>query len=256
MRDHVVKLTETSESLRAVLEAAEAPTSSVNRRQAILGRLGELLQADAGHWAWGRGWPDNDAVLPVAVINFGYSDLELAEFYRFSLDARLRDDVSLPLLALRREDRVSCAVRRDAWPDDQWTADNWAFQTLQRRGKDSWLHCVRYAANDAWSNMLLVRNVGKSEFGPAEKELVDLAFKNIPWLWANDAVTAPHEAVEALSPQQRAMLLLVLDGLSPKTIAGQLGVSIDSVDRRLTTVLQHFHVQSASELAALLLRSR
>jgi DNA-binding CsgD family transcriptional regulator len=252
---------EASQVMRAVLEIAETPTSVGDRRRDVLDRLAKLLQADAGHWAWGRGRPETATILPVAVIHFGYSEADLSAFYRFGLDSRLRDEFNLPLLGLMREDNVSCAVRRDLVRDQQWNADNWIFRQLRSMGKDSWLHCVRYAANDTWSNMFLVRDVGRPEFGPAERALLDLAITSIPWLWAKPVEDDSRQAtsqtlVEGLSPRQRAVMFLVLDGLSRKKIAARLGISEETVNHHMKGVFQRFGVQSATELAALFLRSR
>jgi DNA-binding CsgD family transcriptional regulator len=225
-------------------------------RRATLETLATLLPADAGHWAWGRGHPASASIVPVAFINFGYTESELAATYQFGLDPRMRDEFSLPMAALLRADNVACALRRDIVPNEKWNADNWLYQNVRRTGMDSWIQSVRYAANDTWSNLYLARRIDRPEFVVADRDLVDLAISSISWLWANAEEVLPPEALADLSPRQRTVMFMLLDGLSRKKIAARLGIGEDTVNFHVKALYQHFHVQSATELAALFLRNR
>ena len=103
--------------------------------------------------------------------------------------------------------------------------------------------------------MVLGRREGGQPFGPAEKALIELAISSIPWLWPGAEETVPQEAIDDLSPRQRAVMFLLMDGLSRKKIAARLGISEETVNHHMKGVYQHFGVQSATELSALFLRS-
>jgi len=242
--------------LRAVVDVSESRRPLADLRWSTLQKLAELLQADAGHWAWGRGHPASASITPVAFIHFGYTEAELAATYQFGLDPRMRDEFSMPLVRRMRDDNIACALRSDIVSDERWTAGNWLFENVRRTGMDTWIQAVRYAANDTWSNMFLARRIDRPDFGLAERAIADLAISSISWLWADSEETVPPDAVKALSPRQRAVMFQVLNGFSRKKIASQMRISEETVNHHLKAVFQHFAVQSATELAALFLRSR
>jgi DNA-binding CsgD family transcriptional regulator len=242
--------------LQTVVKLSECRRPLADLRRETLEELAALAQADAGHWSWGRGHPASASITPVAFIHFGYTDNELAATSRFGLHPRMREEFALPLVKLMRPNNVACALRRDIVSDECWTTENWLYRNVHETGMNSWIQAVRYAANDTWSNMYLARRIREPEFGLSERAIAELAISSIPWLWAHPHEAAPAEAVKALSPRQRAVMLQVLDGLSRKKIAKRLGISEETVNHHLKAVFRHFSVQSATELAALFLRSR
>jgi DNA-binding CsgD family transcriptional regulator len=222
----------------------------------MLEELAAILHADAAHWSWGRGRAESASIVPVAFLHFGYTEEELAATYQFGLDPRMREEFSMPLVKLMRKDNVACAMRRDIMPDERWRPGNWLFDNVRRTGMHSWIQAVRYAANDTWSNMYMARRIGATEFSASDRQLVDLAISSIPWLWAKAEEALPPEAHASLSPRQRTVMFMLLDGLSRKKIAGRLGIAEETVNFHVKAVYQHFGVQSATELAALFLRSK
>jgi DNA-binding CsgD family transcriptional regulator len=256
MPNHSTEIAGAGPLIREILDIEQSSTLPVVQRQALLNTLSELLQADAGHWAWGRGRPENATIMPVAVIPFGYTEHELSAFYKFGFDPRLREEFNLPLLSLLRDDNTSCATRGDIFPDDEWTSANWVWQSFRQMGKGEWIHCVRYATNDTWSNMTFFRNLGRENFSSWERTLLDLAISSIPMLWANPEETIPAAMLSRLTPRQRAVLFMLLDGQSRKRAATRLGIAEETFNHHVKAIYQHFEVQSATELAALFLRNR
>lgn len=242
--------------LQAVVDVSESQRPLADLRQSMLQKLAELVNADAGHWAWGRGHPASASITPVAFIPFGYTESELAATCQFGLDPRMREEFSMPLVRLMRHDGVACALRRDIVSDHKWRAGNWLYENVRRTGMNSWIQAVRYAANDTWSNLFLARRIDRPDFGLDDRALTDLAISSISWLWANPEETVPMDAVRTLTPRQRAVMFQVLDGFSRKKIAARMGISEETVNHHLKAVFHHFSVQSATELAALFLRSR
>lgn len=242
--------------LSAVVDVSDSRKPLAELRRAVLEELAALLMSDAGHWAWGRGRAENASITPVAFLHFGYTEAELAATCQFGLDPRMREEFSLPLVKLMREDQVACALRRDIVTDERWLPGNWLFDNVRRTGMDSWIQAVRYAANDTWSNIYMARRIGAVEFTVGDRQIVNLAISSIPWLWANAEEAVPPEAHAALSPRQRTVMFMLLDGLSRKKIAVRLGIGEETVNFHVKAIYQHFGVQSATELAALFLRSK
>ncbi|MFM9960325.1 MAG: helix-turn-helix transcriptional regulator [Planctomycetaceae bacterium] len=252
-----------SESLGDLLEsviviAAEHPALS-GRRQAVLSRLAELIQADIGVWAWGCGGLDAvQTVTPIASLGCGMNEQQRAAFMEYALDPdsdrNLRQRIRERMQS--RQVTQSTDTRRDLFSDDEWQTFPQMRQMIERSGWSSWLHSVRYSASETWSNLFFLRNTGSDEFGPREAALVDLAMSRIPWLRSTADELLPPETFAGLTPRQRTVMLMLLDGMSRKSIALQLVITEDTVGDHLKSIYQHFQVNSSNELAALFLRSR
>ena len=257
---HTIDASAAGQLLRAVVEIADGGRALADRRQALLECLAELLHADSGHWVWGRGRPDDDRRLAVGFIPFGYSDDELKALHQFALDPQVQEELQQLLLAhLRqhpREDGVWSVIMAEVLAAHKYPPDNRIVQSMQRIGVAHWMQGGRYLPNHTFAVVVLGRRQERPAFSAADKDLIDLAMASVPWLWANPEETVPQDAVEVLSPRQRAVMFLVLDGLSRKKIAARLSISEETVNHHMKAIYQHFHVQSATELAALFLRSQ
>lgn len=155
-----------------------------------------------------------------------------------------------------RQATQSTDTRRDLFSDDEWQTFPKMRQRIERNGWSSWLNSVRYSASETWSGLFFLRNTGGDEFGPREAALIDLAMSRIPWLRSTADELLPPETFSGLTPRQRTVMLMLLDGTSRKIIARQLVITEDTVGDHLKSIYQHFQVNSSNELAALFLRSR
>jgi DNA-binding CsgD family transcriptional regulator len=242
--------------LTLIASIAEDHLDLAQRRKALLDELIGLIAADAGWWAWGRGWPDSSAVAPVAIIDHGFTDQERALIIEWALDPDTDKNFRQPILARMAGKNATVQVRRDIVPDEIWQEQSYMRRQLARAGFESWLHAVRYSASDTWSNMFFVRKLGREEFGDAEKVVIDLAMTSVTWLHATPDEYLPAETFVGLTPRQRTVMLLLLDGLPRKQIAKRLAIGEETVGDHIKSIYKHFNVSSASELAALFLRSK
>jgi DNA-binding CsgD family transcriptional regulator len=63
------------------------------------------------------------------------------------------------------------------------------------------------------------------------------------------------EQQKQISNRQFIIVALLMEGLSMKQIAGQLGISIHTVQAHLKTIYRKFDVHSRFELQAMLIRA-
>jgi DNA-binding CsgD family transcriptional regulator len=129
-------------------------------------------------------------------------------------------------------------------------------QHLTRGGWSSWLHSVRYTHRDTWSNFFLLRGPAERDFDKHDTLVVHIVLSAISWLHSTAEETLPPEAFIDLTPRQRTVMLMLLDGLPRKLIASQLGISELTVGDHIKAIYAHFEVGTAGELAALFLRGR
>ena len=131
-----------------------------------------------------------------------------------------------------------------------------AKQKMDEAGYVDWMQGGKFVTGVSFSVMTLLRKSGSPRFERRNRELIDLAFTHIPWLWANPDETVSQETVDKLTPRQRAVAFLLLDGLSRKQIGARLGIGDETVDTHLKAVFKVFGVQSGMELAAIFLRKQ
>ncbi len=242
--------------LAAVATIGDGHPDLAERRSAFLATLAEVVDADCGWWSWGRGRPKDSTVTPIANISFGFTENQRAVVIEWGLDARSDREFREPIMAKMGDARSSTDLRRDIISDEQWATFPYMRRQLDLGGWGSWLHSVRYSDHDTWSNFFLLRNAAKEEFGCPDALIVDIALNSIPWLQSIAEEFLPPEAFLGITPRQRTVMLLLLDGLPRKTIARQLEITEDTVSDHIKSIYTHFGVNSAGELAALFLRSR
>ena len=244
------------ESLLSTVTAGPNQASSLQeRRQLLLKLLVELLDANVGHWAWGYGDVVTNGLLPVAIIVEGYRPDQLTLFSQMGLDTELMHPFRSKIYELMGGNHHSTVVRSDIFEDAAWLKSGMR-ASLQQMGLNEWVHCVRYQSANVWSNMMLVRNSDRAGFTVEDALLLDVAMKSISWLHATAEECVSKELLVGLTDRQRLVTLLVLDGIPRKLIASKLGIAEDTVGDHLKSIYRHFKVTSATELAAIFLKSK
>ncbi len=245
--------------LRFAIDIADGCSDLGERRHALIGALAELTESDVGHWSWCRASSDSDYLLPIGFIPYRYSDEELHACQQFIVNPIIQSELFRRLDQHRdenrREDGVWSMILSEAAPDIFNNPAHPAMQIMTDVGFVDWMQAGKFEG-DSFAVMTLVRKLGRPRFDPHDRLVLDHAFTCIPWLWANPDERVKQESIDQLTPRQRAVTYLLLDGLSRKQIAGRLGISAETVDHHLKAVFKHFEVQSGMELASLFLRNQ
>ncbi len=220
------------------------------RRYSTFKALFQLLDVDAGHWAWGRGHPLKTAVAPLAIIHEGYSPQQLATLVEHSLKPEAIQTFQARAGASIAGRTHGGWHRRAIFTDAQWKASTLWSENVARLGLDSFAHAVNYTTNDTWSCLHFMRKTGRAEFTADDALLCDLALTGIVWLNAQAEERVPPEVFTDVTPRQRTVMLMLLDGMSRKQIATSLQLSPHTVDDHIKAIYTHFEVSSVGELAA------
>jgi DNA-binding CsgD family transcriptional regulator len=102
----------------------------------------------------------------------------------------------------------------------------------------------------------VAREIGKPDFSDHESIALDLALESVAWMHSGIEESLPRETFVGLTPRQRIVMLMLLDGTTRKSIARQLRITQDTVGDHIKSIYNHFGIGSVSELAALFLRAR
>ena len=98
------------------------------------------------------------------------------------------------------------------------------------------------------------RRHGAPRFGPREVTLLKLLHDEIAPLVGVRLATEEHLCRDGLSTRLRQTLSLLLDGLSEKQAARELGIATKTIHDYVTMLYRHFNVTSRAELLAYFIR--
>jgi DNA-binding CsgD family transcriptional regulator len=188
------------------------------------------------------------------MIDFGYSAEQRTILIEQALSEASMSTFQRRALSRLDERGQLVVTRQDVIPDDEWRSTPHLVSHVAKLGLDAWLHGVRYLSDDTWFCIHLMRSTGREVFGDREAAVLKLGMAGVGWFQPQVEETVPADKFIGLTPRQRTVLLMQLDGLSRKQIAANLAVSEHTVDDHLKAIFRHFGVHTAGELAALFLR--
>lgn len=253
---HSVPINLATHLLSATAEIADTYSNRAQRREAVLVSLAEGIGADAGVWAWGRGTPEASSVQPVAVIYIGVNEEQRVTLMQWGMSPETDRTFRQPIRQQMGDRRSITTLWPDIFTPEQWDAMPFMRSQLLQGGWSSWLHSVRYSEVDTWSSLFLLRRAGQTEFGPSESAAAELVLSAVPWMHSSAEETVSVEVLKGLTPRQKLVMLMLLDGLARKAIAQRLKITEDTVGDHIKVIYAHFGVASVGELAALFLRGR
>ncbi len=242
--------------LASIFAIADESPSLADRRSAVLNTVAGLVKADAGFWAWGHGWPDEQSSTPIAQIDFGLTDEQRLCLMTALLDREAQKTMQRRIAPLVRLKSRATSGIHDVYTQAEWDTVPVVRQQLAKAGFESWLHSVRYSAANTWSVLFLLRRIDRTWFGQEDAEFLDFAHTNVIWLHSTITEYLAPETFVSLTPRQRTVMMLLLDGLERKQMAHQLNVTEDTIGDHIKAIYRHFSVGSAMELAAYFLKSR
>jgi len=240
--------------ISAVAKVADARLDLSECRTEILKRLLAMVESAGVMWSWGVVDEATNSIVLVATIELGFNASEKTAIINMALDPSMHEEFRVPIMK-QMQGRSQLTLLRTDW----YTADQWKMTRMYANrpvGFDEWMHSVRFVGTETWSSLHLLRRTGEPPFLPADQQLIDLAMRSIPWLGATLDNSLPVESSVALTPRQRVVLMMQLDGLSRKEIASRLQVTVDTVGDHMKKIYEHFGVSTTGALAALFLRNR
>jgi DNA-binding CsgD family transcriptional regulator len=243
--------------LQQATHLERALANLAERRQEFVQALGAAVDAKAGFWAWGRGRPFDSAVTPVAALNFGFASGDWPRLAQAALSEEVVVNFNEPVIRLLDESGGDvCVTRAMVWRDESWYSTGVFQETIRALSLDHFLVCVHYFSRDSWSNMTVFRQADQPDFTQRDRNLIEAALTSTAWMSPSAAETLSREAFVGLTHRQRAVMLLLLDGLARKEIAARLQITLHTVNDHVKALYSQFNVTSATELAAHFLRAR
>ncbi|GAA5494222.1 hypothetical protein Rhal01_00380 [Rubritalea halochordaticola] len=101
---------------------------------------------------------------------------------------------------------------------------------------------------DSTSSVVFYRRLSQAAFSERDRRIIHIILGEVSWLhltgWPNDR----GASVPELSPRQRVVLNLLLEGMGRKQIAHQLEITENTVSGYIKEIYRHFSVNSHAQL--------
>jgi DNA-binding CsgD family transcriptional regulator len=107
---------------------------------------------------------------------------------------------------------------------------------------------MRPTSSGQISIVSLFRRFDKKLFTPRESKMTHIILTEVPWLHDQAWPNHPGKKTRNISPRQKTVMNLLLQGWSRKEIAYRLEISINTVSGYVKEVYRHFEVHSQSGL--------
>lgn len=216
------------------------------KRQLLEGVCG-LVDADA--WTWSLGTNAEPGEQPV-YIGMAHGGFDAARYSHLVLAASHRDMAwtSEKLLAEMRARGSQVTRRRQQVVDEAAFAASGVDASLADADIGPFIFSLRPIEGNAVSTISIFRRREAAPFSERETRIAHILLSELPWLheegWPSDrGATVPH-----LSPRQRTVLNLLLDGRTRKEMASSLSLSLHTVAQYQKAIYRHFGVRSHATL--------
>lgn len=225
-------------------------TTDADRRAMLFAGIAELIDADFWNYVTGISNPDvpGDAMLTRSLDGGFRSEKERADFFRISLHPELAGVVQSSFTEAMATGNSIAKRRCDMVSDANWRLLP-VNQECIRAGFDDFILAACPRAN-GHSGLGFHRRFGKSKFSLRELHIVEYLFAKVVWIHLEPrSAELSHDAL-TLSPRERQVLVLLLDGASRTQIAGSLQLSVHTVVDYLKSIYKKFGVGGHKQLLA------
>lgn len=245
----VLNETDVRAMVRLIGDIAAIPGGCNDKKRSLMEGLRLLIDADC--WVWCL-VADPTLDTPPVLVNFTHGGFDDDRFARF-LEASQHPG-SAPFTAPIVEAVSTRRTHQTRLRQQLVTTEDFrhspAYEAWSRAGIGPVLLSIRPLADACQSAIGLYRNPDRPLFTPREARIAHIILSEISWLhelgWPEDrGATVPR-----LSPRQRLILNLLLEGRSRKHIASHLDISENTVAGYVKEIYRHFTVKSHAELLA------
>lgn len=234
---------------RLLGEVSAFEAAPAGKRRFLLDELCKLVGADSWVWALSR-HPGNGK--PQVYVNMLHGGFDDDRFTRL-LKAIEHPDMSWvaksfygelerrkPPLTPSCEEALPVATFEQTVASELWRQADIGPVLLSTRPLDS----------ESGSSIGLYRRYGAKKFSERECTIAHLILTEVGWLHETGWPEDREATVPQLPSRQRIILNLLLEGLDRKTIADQLGISVNTVAGYCKEIYRHFKVNSQAGLMA------
>lgn len=233
--------------VRLLGQTAAVEGGHQDKKRFLMDGLCRLIQADCWVWTLGCQLVPGEAQVYVSALHDGFDESRYAALLEALAHPVMGHAVETFYAAIAEEKTHTTMLRDEI--DPRRIAYGPGPDALWKKADIGSLMLSGYPIDDnSLSAIAIYRRVDDTPFTERDKLIAHIILDEVPWLhmtgWPEDrGATVPQ-----LSPRQRTVLNLLLDGLGRKQIADQLGITENTVSGYVKDIYRHFSVNSQAEL--------
>ena len=238
--------------VRLLADALGPEDGRAARCSRLMDGLAEMIDADG--WFWMRSRVNAEGGPPVN-IDYLYggaiTNREVAIFAERSLEAAGEPPEHPPMRRLLAQGKPFTVERTQLVPDEVWRRGPCAAY-VSRLGLDemlySWMPLRETDGGTMLSGCVMFRKLGKPSFDERACRLVHLVFQECGPLHTADLNADLVDDLSGLTPRQRTVLAMLIDGMTVKEAAERLSLSPHTVNGYVKAIYRHFGVRNRAGL--------
>jgi DNA-binding CsgD family transcriptional regulator len=217
------------------------------RRRHFMAGLCRMLKIDA--WAWGQAAAMEPGQLPVYVglMHGGFTEQEFARFLNVQTHADMAWMTAPICRELKDTGRHVTRNMQGVLPIPDFLATE-VSALWRESGVYPAIVSFYPQADGIISALGMYRRCGAAWATERETRIAHILLSELAWIHVHESPEALLADVPRLSARQRLLLELLLQGQSRKFIAGQMGISINTVSGYVRNIYRQFQVTSQPQL--------
>jgi DNA-binding CsgD family transcriptional regulator len=233
--------------VRLIGQAAGSTADLLVRKQQLMTGLAALVRA--GGWLWSVTRVQDGVPVCCGLLHGGLTDQQLTAWAESSQVT----DPCLPehheCVAISRDQYHATRTRSQIVPDSQWYSNPTVRKYRLEVGIDDFLYSLYPLGEPGFVSAIgLYRHVGKPRFSARERRITHIVLSELGWLHTAGLSGDYGKSVPELTPRQRTVLVMLLNGMSRKEIGHALDISPHTAKDHIEAIYAHFGVTSQVEL--------
>ncbi len=219
------------------------------RKRLLFAGLAQLIDADVWGWSMLRLNPATPGNAETISLIYGdcHEQAESAAAERPAADVVPLDSSESQIKHLAQPDPASMIDKQSVMSER--TADQFG-QTYFANDSRRTLTSIFPSSYEIYSIIRFQRRGERPVFSEREGMIVHVLFQQVDWLHRDGSEFETREVMPELSPRERQIVNLLLNGESRDSIAAQLGLSRYTINAYFRSIYRHFGVSARTELMA------
>lgn len=235
--------------VRLLAEIAALQASHRQKKRTLMNGLSKLVNADGWLWTMTRvDFPTNTPV-SIGLMHGGLTDVQITGWIEAGQARSDPSPDSVPLTDILREGHHFTRTRQQVVSDQEWYENANVRRNRLERGVDHFLYSI-YPLEEPGviSAIGMFRHVGREPFDARDSRIAHILLSEIDWLHRIEMPENKGNGVPQLTPRQRTVLIMLLEGRQAKEIAQLLHITEYTVKDHAKVIYKHFQVSSQVEL--------
>lgn len=219
------------------------------KKRTLMKGLCEIVEADGWLWTITRLDLSRDAPMSLGILHGGLTDEQVAGWIQMNHDPAHPPPEHRPLGKEVRRGRHFTRSRDQLVDDAIWYNHPAVIQHRLKRGIDHSMHSI-YPLDESglFSGIGLYRFRGRPPFSSRQRRIAHIVLSEVDWLHGAELPKEGGRSVSNLTPRQRVVLVLILEGRERDEIARMLHISRHTVHDHTKAIYRHFRVSSQVQL--------